>query len=205
MDTDEKVAAFLSVLDPNDSTTGGGTASAVAGAMAAGLGGMVARLSLNKPGAEPPQFYRERESALYDLSQELFTGGQLDATAFKAVRDAYGLPKESDKEKESRRRAVQSAWVQATEVPLANAEKCTRTLSIVVELEGRSNENAASDLHCAQYLSYVGFLGCLENVDINLPMIKDKSLVEALAQRADTLRASAAEHRARLPAFKVKM
>jgi formiminotetrahydrofolate cyclodeaminase len=49
----ENVQAFLKVLDPADRTTGGGTASAIAGAMAGALTTMVAKLSLGKKGMEP--------------------------------------------------------------------------------------------------------------------------------------------------------
>ena len=51
--------AFLRVLDSSENTTGGGTASAVAGAMAAALVAMVARLSLGKQDLEDEDFYRE--------------------------------------------------------------------------------------------------------------------------------------------------
>lgn len=194
MAKDERVIAFLKVLDAGDSTTGGGTASAIVGAMAGGLAAMVARLSLNKPDLEPEQFYVEREKALVGLSQELFSGGAQDAAAFHAVRDAYRLPKNSEQEKERRRNAVQAAWIRATEIPLTNAEKCAQVLSLALDLDGRSNENAASDLRCAQYLSYVGVLGCLENVEINLPQIKDDALVETVTTRANAIRAKLAGH-----------
>jgi len=198
---DKRVAAFLKVLDTDDTTTGGGTASAVAGAMAAGLAAMVSTLSLGKPGMEPEQFYLQRKKVLDDLSQELFTGGWQDTAAFAAVQEAYRLPKASPQEKDVRRRAVQAAWVEATEVPLANAEKCLRVLTLATELEGHSNENAASDLRCAQYLAYVGALGCLENVEINVPMIKDEYTAKALAERAQSIWTAAAEHRPRRSDF----
>jgi len=66
--TDEDVAAFLKVMDPADDSTGGGTASAVAGAMAAGLMGMVARVSIGKQGMEPESLYREIDAAAQELT-----------------------------------------------------------------------------------------------------------------------------------------
>lgn len=51
--TDPSVAAnidaLLKVLDPADNATGGGTASAAAGAMAAGLAGCAANVRINIP------------------------------------------------------------------------------------------------------------------------------------------------------------
>ena len=44
----QNIDAFMRVLDAKDNSTGGGTASCVAGAMAAGLAAMVARLSMGK-------------------------------------------------------------------------------------------------------------------------------------------------------------
>ena len=185
---DENVTAFLKVLDPADNSTGGGTASAVAGAMAGALVAMVARLSVGKEGMEPDAFYAELGASAETLSAGLFDGGREDSQAFEAVRSAFRLPKGSDEEKSVRREAIQSAWVQAARVPLANAEGCRQVLELGMQLRGRSNPNAASDLACAIYLARAGMLGCLENVEINLPAIKDPQVVAELAERVSALR-----------------
>ncbi len=184
----ENVTAFLKVLDPDDNSTGGGTASAVAGAMAGALVAMVARLSVGKEDMEPDAFYAELGGAAETLSAELFKGGHQDSQAFEAVRHAFRLPKGNDQEKSVRREAIQAAWVHAARVPLANAERCNQVLILGMQLRGRSNPNAASDLACAMYLARAGLLGCLENVEINLPAIKDPQVAAELAERVSALR-----------------
>jgi formiminotetrahydrofolate cyclodeaminase len=150
---EENIAAFLKVLDPTDNTTGGGTASAIAGSMAAALAAMVARLSVGKKDMEPDEFYESRVAQLTRLSEELFDGAREDSLAFEGVTKAFRLPKETDAEKAVRSRTVQIAWAQATELPLQNAERCIQTFEIAQELEGRSNKSAASDLTVGIYLA----------------------------------------------------
>jgi len=188
MTKDENITAFLKVLDPADNSTGGGTASAVAGSMAGALVAMVARLSLGKEGMEPDAFYTELGASAENLSADLFDGGRQDSGAFEAVRSAFRLPKGNNEEKSVRREAIQAAWVHAARVPLANAERCRQVLELGMQLRGRSNPNAASDLACALYLARAGLLGCLENVEINLPAIKDRQVAAELAERASVLR-----------------
>ena len=184
---DENISAFLKVLDPADNSTGGGTASAVAGAMAGALVAMVARLSLGKEGLEPEPFYEELSASAETLSTQLFNGGREDSQAFEAVRNAFRLPKGSDQEKSVRREATQAAWIHAARMPLANAERCRQVLELAMQLRGRSNPNAASDLACAIYLARAGMLGCLENVEINLPAIKDQQVAAELTERVSAL------------------
>jgi formiminotetrahydrofolate cyclodeaminase len=185
---DENIAAFLKVLDPSDNSTGGGTASAVAGAMAGALVAMVARLSLGKEGMESESFYRELGASAETLSTELFNGGHEDSQAFESVRRAFRLPKDSDEEKSVRREAIQAAWIHAARVPLANAQRCRQVLELGAQLRDRSNPNAASDLACAMYLARAGMFGCLENVEINLPAIKDTQVAAELTERVSALR-----------------
>jgi formiminotetrahydrofolate cyclodeaminase len=188
---DESIEAFLRVLDPADNSTGGGTASAVAGAMAAALVAMVARLSIDKDGLEPEAFYRKLGPEAEALSAELLDGGREDSDAFAAVLVAYRLPKHTDEQKTLRRQAIQRATVKAARVPLANMELCWRVLELAMQLRGRSNPNAASDVECALHLARAGLLGCADNVEINLPAIKDLQVAAGLAERARSLKALA--------------
>ncbi len=185
---DKNIEAFLRVLDPADNSTGGGTASAIAGAMAAALVAMVARLSMGKEAMEADGYYREVSSQAEALSSELFTGGREDSEAFDAVRAAYKLPKDTSEQKAERSQSIQQAMIHAARVPLANADRCRRVLELCAQLRGRSNPNAASDLACAGHLARAGLLGCVANVEINVSAIKDRGLAAELSERAQALR-----------------
>jgi len=185
---DEDIAAFLKVVDAEDDQTGGGTAAAVAGAMAAGLAGMVARLSVGRDGMEPDPYYHEIDAEAQALTGALLRGGREDAEAFGAVMRAFTLPKCTDEEVAARSAAIQDGMVGAAKVPLQNAERCANVLDLVARLRDRSNRNAASDLEVAGALARTALVGCLANVVINVESIKDEHAAFALTTSADELR-----------------
>jgi len=177
---ENNIEAFKRILDVSDNSTGGGTASCVAGAMAAGLVGMVARLSMDKADLMPTAHYQRIAGRAEQLSRELFDGGRVDSEAFDAVRSAFKMPKETPEQKQTRNLAVQKAMLHCAEVPLANARKCREVSNLAAQLADKFNPNAASDLQCAQYLVSAGLKGCAANVRINLPGIKDSAMVQKL-------------------------
>jgi formiminotetrahydrofolate cyclodeaminase len=184
---DQNINAFLRVLDATDNSTGGGTASSVAGAMAAGLAAMVARLSIGKKGLAPPEHYKRITTEAEKLSVELFDGGHEDAAAFDRVSSAYKMPKDLVEDKASRSWAIQKAMVHAADVPLENAGRCKRVLKLCQSLEVSYNTNAASDLECAGYLATAGLNGCAANVRINLPYIKDQGIFQEIESKLEEI------------------
>lgn len=191
MVTDEQIEAFLKVIDPRDNATGGGAASAVAGAMAAGLAGMVARVSKGKPEMEPDEFYDEIDEEARRLTGELMEGAEEDSAAFEAVMDAFRMPKEEDGEKSERREAIQDAMEHATTVPLGNGQRCVEVLRLCARLRPKHNTNATSDLDVGRRLAAAALEGCIDNVEINLGGLKREAAREMLTDRLAELRASA--------------
>jgi formiminotetrahydrofolate cyclodeaminase len=186
--SDYSSIAFQRVLDPADNATGGGAASAIAGAMAAALVSMVARLSIGKGFTDMEPHYHVLGAEAEALVSELLAGADADAAAFDAVSAAYRLPKGSDEERQRRSTCIQEALARASRTPLANAERCKRVLDLSRQLVGRSNPNTASDLECAQLLARAGLYGCLSNLETNLRALKDESLHASLSWQAARLR-----------------
>ena len=97
---------FNKVVDSDDFTVGGGSASALAGAMAAGMASMVAKLSMAKPVNLTQEEYTAMSKELDELAQTLLKGSEQDTEAYCMIKDAFALPKSTDEEKEVRKQAV---------------------------------------------------------------------------------------------------
>jgi formiminotetrahydrofolate cyclodeaminase len=184
----EEFSAVFKVFDPTDNRTGGGTASALAGAMAAALVAMVARLSIGTDKMENEGDYSNIEDECTMLSRRLLAGGRKDSQAFERVLASHRLPGKTERQRRHRQAAIQEALAGAARVPLANGEACKRILDLCLRLLGHCNPNTVSDLECAWHLARAGLLGCLANVEINVLSIEDQKLKAELAERVQTLR-----------------
>jgi formiminotetrahydrofolate cyclodeaminase len=178
--------SYLKVLDPHDTSTGGGSASAIAGAMGGSLLGMVCLLCGKTKDTNAARFTNAAAQAQKLLGQ-LLQGGQADSLAFQGLRKAFKLPRETEVEQAQRSQAIQSAWVQAGRVPLENAAGCLQLLRLAADLKPLVKPQLLSDFNCAILLARAGMLGCLENVAINLPSIKDQPVASQISARARQL------------------
>lgn len=176
------------ILDSRDATAGGGSASALAGAMAAGMAGMVARLSVGKEYGLADEQYLEIAEQADRLAADLCSGCSKDREAYLLIKDAYGLPKQTPEEKAVRSKAIRQAGIEAARVPMENAEKCAGVGRLCKLLSGKSNPNAASDLKAAEMLSATGLEGCILNIEVNLSLIKDEEVKAGFEKKARELR-----------------
>ena len=170
---------FNKVVDSDDFTVGGGSASALAGAMAAGMASMVAKLSMAKPVNLTQEEYTAMSKELDELAQTLLKGSEQDTEAYCMIKDAFALPKSTDEEKEVR--------YQAALVPKNNGYNNKRVYELVCRLEGSSNPACLSDLMSAKYLSESGVKGCVLNIQANLSMIKDEARTREMEEAMEDL------------------
>ncbi|WP_319522713.1 cyclodeaminase/cyclohydrolase family protein [uncultured Desulfosarcina sp.] len=184
---DNYIAVFEKIMDAGDNTTGGGSASSIAGAMAAGLAGMVARLSKGKAELDTDEHYQALADRAGTLGKHLLEGSAMDSASFAKVSEAFAMPKGTDEEKAARSRAIQAGMIGCAEVPLENARLCGEVLALCTVLEKKYNTNASSDLACARHLAAAGLKGCVANVRINLPYLKDEEKVRDLENEIEEI------------------
>lgn len=175
------------MLDENDFTVGGGCASALAGAMATGLIGMVANLSKGKDYGYEDEKYDEIIKELNEMKAKFLEGTVNDNRAYLLIVNAYKLPKSTDEEKAKRKAAIQNAGIEAANVPLSNALLNKRTYDIGRDLLEKSNPAAVTDLQAGIDLAKVGIDAGRANVLANIPLIKDEKVVEDLKKQIESL------------------
>jgi formiminotetrahydrofolate cyclodeaminase len=153
----------------SDPTPGGGSAAALAGALAAALVEMVANLPKTRTGASDE---RERldaaKAAARKAGARLRQLVDLDTAAYNAVTAAYRLPKATDDEKTARTAAIATAMRQATEVPLETCECAAQVLRASAQALAHGNQNAASDVRTAMALCRAALDAGAENVRANV-------------------------------------
>lgn len=177
---DQPVHQFLEELASKAPTPGGGGAAAVMGAMGAALVSMVCNLTIGKKNYEAVE--ADMKAALEraeHLRTELTGMIQADAQVFDQVMGAYGLPKDSDEQKQARAEAIQAALKAATDVPLACARVCAEVIELSRVVAEKGNKNVISDAGVAVLAGYGALKSAALNVYINVGAIKDEAFVQA--------------------------
>jgi len=183
------VHTFLERLASGDPTPGGGSASALGGALGAALVSMVCNLTLGREkfAAFEDEVATIRSEAVA-LRERLERGIDEDAAAYDGVMAAYRLPRTSDSDKAARTAAIQEATYEAALVPLALAEDSARVIDLAAQAVGKTNANAASDLAVAALLAAAAVEGAAANVEINLSTLKDERRQATLRERLELAR-----------------
>jgi glutamate formiminotransferase len=184
------VEPFVEQLAAPTVVPGGGSASAAAGAMAAGLAAMAAGMSRGKKAyAAYDAELTEALAKLGTLREELKAAVDADAASYQAVVAAYKAQKTASSEVGAA--AVATALRGATSVPLLVAEASAEVGALVQSLRSKTNPKMASDLTVAAALARAALIGALANVETNLESFEpgsEAAFVAAARTRVAELR-----------------
>ena len=179
---------FVEELSTNSPAPGGGSVSALAGALGAALSSMVAALTHEKKelldlkpemdeiGIEA-QNLKDRLSFLVDE----------DTNAFNKVMDANRLSATNDKEQSAKNQAIEIANKYAIEIPLETAKKCFRVIELANTLVEKGNPNSVSDAGVAAEVALAGVSGACMNVLINLTSVEDETYCDDMRNKVEDI------------------
>jgi formiminotetrahydrofolate cyclodeaminase len=169
---------YLDEAASNAPTPGGGSVSALAGALGTTMASMAANFTVGKKKfqeveGEVKQLLGELDSA----HTELLKAMQSDTEAYAEVGAAYGMPRGTDEEKAARREAIQRALKLAMRPPLEAMRSCAEALRATRRLLDIANPNLITDVGVAALLLEAAARGAHLNVAVNLKGLKDEKLV----------------------------
>jgi methenyltetrahydrofolate cyclohydrolase len=179
---------LLDAFASSDPVPGGGSASALAGALGVSMLLMVAGMTRTRTGApEEVADLAEASARLRPLRDRLVDLMDRDSDAYRGVIAAFKLAKTTDDEKTTRRDAIQAATKQATEVPLETMRLCQQALQGAAVVARCGNPNAQSDVGVAIELLRAGLRGARMNIEINLPGLTEFAYVERIRGEVQAL------------------
>lgn len=188
MTGEQKIYDYLDVLASKAPVPGGGGASALGGALAAGLGQMVANLTVGKKRyADVEEEMQGYLCALNICQMEMTALADRDAEVFAPLAAAYGMPSETEEQKAEKDRVMEENLLAASLVPLQIMEKAVGMMAVLEEMEKKGSRMAVSDVGVAVQFARTALTGAVMNVYINTKSMKNREKAEELNGRAEEL------------------
>ncbi len=175
---------------------GGGSASAMVGAVGSALVSMVANLTVGKKGYEEVQ---EEIQRLLNESEEVRKKLERlvveDTEVYSKLAAVFKMLKDTEEQKVERDEALQIALKEASEVPYRIGEECLKVAELSLKAGEIGNVRAVSDAGVAVLFAEAAAQGASLNVKINISGIKDEEFnrkkwtgVQEILQRTRELR-----------------
>ena len=188
---DRTVSGFTRAVASEAPAPGGGSVAALAGALGAALGTMVANLSAHKRG------WDDRWEEFSDwavqgkvLHERLLTLVDEDTVAFDSLVDAMRAARGSDDPAAGE--ALEAATRGAIEVPLRVMEASRDAMEVIAAMAAEGLATSVSDAGVGALLARAGVRGAHLNVRINATGLNDEGTRDDYLTRADAIAREAA-------------
>ncbi|MDR1631265.1 MAG: cyclodeaminase/cyclohydrolase family protein [Oscillospiraceae bacterium] len=178
------IGEFLTDLSSKAPVPGGGGASALAGALGAALGAMVANLTTGKQKyaayqADIDRILIETEESV----RKMLAFIEKDAEVFEPLAKAYGLPKEDP----ARAEIMENALLSASGVPMEILQETQNIAAVLEELAVKGSRLAVSDVGVAAAACRCAAEGAVMNVYINTKLMQNRQAAESLNNQAQSI------------------
>lgn len=185
---DLTIKEFLEKTYGKDPVPGGGSVSALCGALAASLGEMVTALTIGrKKYADVEEEMLRYAPQMEEARRKFLDFIDEDADAYQKVFNAFKLPKETEEEQALRNRMIQETTLEAALVPLKVAETAVGIMDNIFQIGSKGNRNAVTDACVAMMCARTAAWGAILNVRINLGGLDDKDKVKELENKCMAL------------------
>ena len=181
---DLSARSFSDEVSRETPAPGGGSVSSYVGALGTSLAGMVANLSCNTRGWENKvEIFSEKAHEVNKIREKLLSLVDEDAHSFNSIMEAYKLPKDTDKNKKNRSKAIKDATLYAAQIPLNIMIESYNSYDLIEFLAKEGNQNSLSDSGVACLCVHAAIHGAYLNVRINLKDVNEGGEIMKKAEK----------------------
>lgn len=187
---DMTMADFVRETASDSPAPGGGSVAAFVGAIGTALGSMVANLSSHKRGWDIrwKEFSDWAEKGKL-IHEELLKLVDKDTDAFNQIMEAFKLPRENAAEIAARKKAVQSATLDAIKIPFRVMQLSYESMELIEAMAETGNPNSVTDAGVGALCAATAVSGAYLNVLVNAVGITDKMAIEDILAEAAIIEA----------------
>jgi methenyltetrahydrofolate cyclohydrolase len=172
----QPVGDFLGGLAARQPAPGAGATAAMEAALSASLVAMVGRFTSGKRYAEHADVVAPVVAEADAVRDACLAAAAADQAAFRAVADAYKLPRGTDEEQAERRRAISAAQQGAVGPPREVITAAGTLVSLAERLLPIANPNVVSDVAAATEAARAAATTARLAVEVNLVGVTDDAL-----------------------------
>ncbi len=183
------VRDFIEDVASRSSAPGGGSASAAIAAIGAGLGSMVAKLTLGVRKFEDLDAkMREIVPVLHHAAKALIPMIDADTDAFNDYVEALRLPEDTKVKKELKLEKMQQGLKKAIDIPLTTMTLADAAWDAMIKVARYGNIASKSDVEVGAKAMETGIWGAYKNVMINMADISDEKFKNKTIKLAEDMK-----------------
>ncbi|MBR6896764.1 MAG: cyclodeaminase/cyclohydrolase family protein [Lachnospiraceae bacterium] len=179
---------YLRMLNSKAPVPGGGGASALCGALCAGLAAMVCSLTIGKEKyAAVESNMIHSMSNIVNIQDDLCDCMDADAQAFEPLAKAYKLPKDTPEQAAYKSKVLEEKLHDAAEPPLRICELIMNLYNDIAFVAKNGSRLAVSDAGCAAAMAAAAYRAAALNVYVNTKLMKDREYAEDIERRVKSM------------------
>lgn len=180
--------AYLDKLASKAPEPGGGSASALVGAVGAALVSMVGNLTIGKEKyADVEDKMRNMLDECEEVRERLQKLVVEDTEVYGKLSQVFKMPRDTEEQKTERAAKMEDALKQATEVPMEICEEALKVARLSVAAADHGNVGAVSDAGVGVLFAEATAQGGALNVKINLGSLKDGDFCKSKWNRVEEI------------------
>lgn len=178
------ISEYIRDLSSRKAVPGGGSASALSGAIAISLGQMAGELTLGKEKyAEYADRISELLSGTNDLINKFLKLADEDADALLPLLKAYSLPKDIPENSG----ILEKSLIEASKPPMEILKSCCRAVELLEKLSKISSRVSISDVATGVAICRGVMMGAYMNIKVNTRLMADRKYAERLDKEGSKL------------------